>query len=318
VGHNRAGVVWHSDDGGRHWALTTAPRFVDPGAESYSQPLLAGSGVLVVSSGAGPARSTDGGRSWTAARWPSDLDAARIEGRLAYIDTDAKAQARLVTSAGSQPINLPNGAQGSSDVAFTNAHDGLLVRSTIRDEDDDEALYATHDGGHTWTPIVRPGRRPADGFALAPGTIVDAAHKSVAVTIDEGASWQTLARNTPDQYCDVSRPSNADIWITCDTQSRTTLFRTGDGGRTWTQHVRTHEPFADLMHLKATGGAEAWATVGGDNPAGDANSTLWHTTDGGATWTQAWVSLPAGASPGQIDCAIVPSGVWHVPIDECR
>jgi photosystem II stability/assembly factor-like uncharacterized protein len=233
-------------------------------------------------------RSTDGGRTWTTARWPSDRDAALIEGRLAYIDTDAVAQARLVTPTGSQPINLPKGAQGSSNVAFTSTRDGLLVRSTIRDDDDDEALYATHDGGGTWTPIVRPGRRPADGVALGPGIIVDAAHKAVAVTTDEGASWQTLARNTPDQYCDVSRPSDADIWITCDNAfSRTTLFRTGDGGRTWTQHVRTHGHYVDMLHLKATGGAEAWATVGGDNPAGDANSTLWHTTDGGATWTQA-------------------------------
>ena len=42
-------------------------------------------------------------------------------------------------------------------------------------------------------------------------------------------------------------------------------------------------------------------------------STLWHTADGGATWTQAWVSLPPLTGVAQIDCAISPSGVVYDP-----
>jgi hypothetical protein len=39
---------------------------------------------------------------------------------------------------------------------------------------------------------------------------------------------------------------------------------------------------------------------------------------GGATWTQAWVSLPSRARAREIDCQIMPSGVLHVPVAACR
>jgi photosystem II stability/assembly factor-like uncharacterized protein len=312
VGHTRAGVVWHTHDGGRRWALTTAPRFLDPGSDTFLHVLLAGSGLLMVSSGAGPVQSHDGGRTWTPARWPSDRDAALQAGRGAYVVWGAKRdQARLVTPTGSRRLSLPNGVRYLAEVAFTNASDGALV---ARDSDDAETLYVTHDGGGSWASILPPRRRPGV-FALAPGIIVDADDRAVSVTTDEGASWQTLARTPHDEECKASRPSALDIWITCDDYSRTILFRSGDGGRTWTRRVS--DRVLDLQ-LSGTGGPEAWATPMSPNPAGDSTSKLWHTTDGGATWTQVWVSLPPRARARQIDCAVMPSGVLHDPLPGCR
>ncbi len=72
------------------------------------------------------------------------------------------------------------------------------------------------------------------------------------------------------------------------------------------------------MWLSGTGGAEAWATTTAPAPDGYAKSSLWHTTDFGATWTQVWVTLPSRAPAREIDCAVVPSGVWHQPLAGCR
>ena len=113
----------------------------------------------------------------------------------------------------------------------------------------------------------------------------------------------------------MTRPTPLDIWITCEGASRSVLFNSGDGGRTWTQHTSDD---ALNLELSAAGGAEAWATTNTPHPANDTYSTLWHTTDGGATWTQVWVTLPRRASAAQIDCLAVPSGPYHEPRDDCE
>jgi photosystem II stability/assembly factor-like uncharacterized protein len=308
VGHTRAGVIWHTGDGGRRWALTTAPRFLDAGSDSQTPPLLAGAQTLLVSSAAGPVQSGDGGQTWAPVRWPSDRDAARIQGRGAYLDEQDRA--RLVTGS---PLTPPSGVRRISEVAFSNARDGVLAGGH---GDYDDTVYATHDGGATWSVV--PSRRHREpSFALAPGVVVDTGDATVAVTTDEGASWQTLERNLTYPWCQPSRPGPLDIWIACagSGKRRTLLFKSADGGRTWTRRVTARELDP---RLAVTGAAEAWATDLSTYPGGDATSTLWHTTDAGATWTQTWVSLPPRAPALQIDCAVIPSGVDHAPLSGCR
>ncbi len=197
VGHTRSGVVWHTNDGGRRWALTTAPRSLDPGSDSYFPELLAGSGVLILSSGAGPVESRDGGRTWTPVRWPSPRDAALVAGRGAYVAYgDRRDQVRLVTPAGSQPLSLPAGARHVSEAAFASPAAGLIVGVRTIDR---ETPYATHDGGRSWTPVAHSRQRPESAFSLAPGLVVDTADRALAVTTDDGASWQTLGRIPADE-----------------------------------------------------------------------------------------------------------------------
>jgi photosystem II stability/assembly factor-like uncharacterized protein len=311
IGHTRSGVVWHTDDGGLRWTLTTAPRSLDPGSDGYLTNLLVGPGLLMVSSAAGPVESRDGGRTWTTARWPSGEDLARDEGRGAYvIRGNHRDRARLVTPTGSQPLGLPAGVRHLSDVAFADARDGLLVAYHGAYV---ETPYVTHDGGGTWAAIGPPSRRPGD-YLLAPGVIVDVAARTEWVTTDDGASWQPLGPVQQYDYCVPSRASALDVWITCNSFTRTKLFYSGDGGRTWTRHV-SHRQLGPPVG--GTGGPEAWAT--GVSPHVDGGATrLWHTTDGGATWTQVWVSLPQPAPAREIDCAIMPSGVLHAPLAACR
>jgi photosystem II stability/assembly factor-like uncharacterized protein len=151
---------------------------------------------------------------------------------------------------------------------------------------------------------------------LAPGVIVDVAAPTEWVTTDDGASWQPLGRVQQYDYCAPLRASAHDLWITCNSFTRTTLFYSGDGGRTWTRHVSRRQ--LDPQLSGGTGGPAAWATDSSPHVDGDAATSLWHTTDGGATWTQVWVSLPLGALAREIDCAITPSGVLHAPLAACR
>jgi photosystem II stability/assembly factor-like uncharacterized protein len=318
AGHDLSGVVWHTSDAGRSWRLAMAPRYVDPGSDAWSRVMLSGHGLLVVASGAGPVQSRDGGRTWTPARWPSARAAAIAEGRNAYIVAgNNQTRARLVTPAGTRRLRLPRGVRNPADVAFTNARDGILVAA---DAFDAQIAYATDDGGRTWVSVRPPrGRRDEPELVLAPGLIVlFDEHSSVSVTTDEGASWRSLEapghRRDFSFHCGASRPSTQDIWITCVDTNRTILFRSADAGRTWTRRVS--DRILDT-ELRGSGGPDAWATSP-DHPQTRSTSTLWHTTDGGATWTQAWVSLPRLAGAAQIDCAISPSGVVHDTTHGCR
>jgi photosystem II stability/assembly factor-like uncharacterized protein len=315
VGHTRSGLIWHTRDGGLRWTLTTAPRSLDPGSQGYLNTLVVGPGRLTTSSAAGTVESRDGGRTWALGDWPSPLETARDEGRGAYVvDIERPARARLVTPAGSQPLALPHGVRSIAEVAFTDARDGLLVAYHL--DEDDETLYLTRDGGATWTRIG-PRRRAwqVSSFAVAPGVVVHATDHAVSVSTDAGASWQPLGHLGLYPACAASRPPGPDVWILCNSLTRTTLFFSGDGGRTWTRRV-THRLL--LQSLSATGGAQAWATRADQHVDNDETSTLWHTADGGATWTQAWVSLPSHARAREIDCVIVPSGVLHTPRAGCR
>jgi photosystem II stability/assembly factor-like uncharacterized protein len=283
AGHDLSGVVWQTSDAGRSWRLATAPRYLDPGSDAWSRVMLSGHGRLVVASGAGPVQSRDGGRTWTPARWPSAPAAAIAEGRNAYIvEGINKTRARLVTPAGTRSLRLPSGVRNPVDVAFTSARNGILVAA---DSSDAQIAYATHDGGRTWVSVRPPrGRHDEPELVLAPGLIVlfdD--HSSVSATTDEGAHWQSL--DAPEHgrdfsfHCGASRPSAQDIWITCVDTGRTILFRSGDAGRTWTRRVSDRILNAEL---RGTGGPDAWATSS-EHPETRSTSTLWHTTDGGAT-----------------------------------
>jgi photosystem II stability/assembly factor-like uncharacterized protein len=279
--------------------------------------MLSGRGLLIVASGAGPVQSRDDGRTWTPTRWPSARAAAIAEGRNAYVVAGLNdRQARLVTRTGSRRLRLPHGVGDPRDVAFTSPREGIVIAG----DEFDPTAYATHDGGRTWTRVQAPRSRELEpSLELAPGLIVRFGERSsVSVTTDEGASWQSLEPPAHGRnfsfFCGASRPSAQDVWITCDDTDRTILFRSGDAGRTWTRRVS--DRLLDV-ELRGTGGPEAWATSP-DHPETRSSSTLWHTTDGGATWTQAWVSLSPRARARQIDCASSASGVVHDRTHACR
>ena len=117
------------------------------------------------------------------------------------------------------------------------------------------------------------------------------------ITTDEGGTWH--ASGYAAAWCAASRPSEAEIWVRCDAWTgQSAILVSRDAGRTWT--LRTARiPF----ELTAVGGGEAWAVSYPHSEAAFRDGIprrLWHTTDGGATWQQVWVSLSPNAPAVQV------------------
>ncbi len=181
-------------------------------------------------------------------------------------------------------------------------------------------LFATGTGGRRWANIIPPGVRPGH---ISGVFFLDARHGWVAVgvrpgpqrppgeviyrTDDGGARWQAARRRLPAQrhydtgfvdwtVADLAFTDPLHGWIelpraTNTSYSEAVLYRTEDGGRSWT---RVKAPVAGPITF--TSPARGW-TSGGVDP----DQRLYVTGDGGRSWQQqTWAGEPAPpyAGPG--------------------
>ncbi len=148
-----------------------------------------------------------------------------------------------------------------------------------------QALLRTSDGGRTWNPANPPaGPQPAGG--------------AYPVLAARSASLAWLA---------LTWPAGSGSYQT--TPSRTVVFATTDGGRTWTASAPIRSPgqarwmsFADPRH--------GWLLTDLGAAMGQDPVRVYRTTDGGARWTLTASSPPFPASqqaPGPP--ATAPSGI---------
>ena len=107
-------------------------------------------------------------------------------------------------------------------------------------------LYVTHDGGGTWTPsagFARNGQAiefvsTQDAFSWNSGGFMQA-------TNDSGATWRQLTSNANfgGSVRDMDFVSTATGWVLdMDDAGNTALYRTNDGGSTWTLLFGTPAP----------------------------------------------------------------------------
>ena len=104
-------------------------------------------------------------------------------------------------------------------------------------------------------------------------------------TIDDGASWKPLTDILPTLRGGslLLHPDNPDVvfWGTGDFRARTTgagLFRSGDGGESWTLVAGSSSTGTQVAGLSHSGGVPGVMHVAG-------SSGVRRTTDAGATWT---------------------------------
>ena len=308
AGDEGAGIVWRTADGGRTWRLSA-----DPGSLAPSEPTLGGpDGAVTVRTAAGPATSRDGGRTWQLSRWPPAVAIALAERRGADVEVRCirstpgfclrwRNLPRITQDGGktwrrvSIPPELPR--EGAGEIAFSTPRDGLLAGG--EPDFPETPVFSTHDEGRTWRRIpVPPGVRRRTSAFLAPGIVVLAPGNRALITVDEGRTWQSFPLPDDTDDCDVSRPSEADIWVVCtnafERRRQTVLLTSRDGGQTWVRRTTTMTLGAKIAALS---GDEAWSAleVWHDMPA-----ALWHTTDGGATWRRVWVTLDPSAPVLQV------------------
>ncbi len=184
--------------------------------------------------------------------------------------------------------------------------DTVLVRVIFADEQhgwtfgEEGALYATSDGGATWTRQRVPTR-----YLLLGGAFLDAtqgwlvgAGATILRTTDGGTEWRAHppavsldARLNAITFADAQRG-----WAV---GARGLMLATTNGGRSWTpQDAGTT---ADLFDVKFLDAQTGWAA--------GADGTLLHTTDGGAHWR---AEASATRHPLERLCFVSPTRGWAV------
>jgi photosystem II stability/assembly factor-like uncharacterized protein len=173
------------------------------------------------------------------------------------------------------------------------------------------AILKTTDGGATWRRTGPAGVADLDFrdleavsettvFAMSAGA---GPLSRVYKTTDGGATW-TLARVNGEQgFWDAIAFWDQDhgILLGDPVNGRFTILTTADGGRTWQQREgpraeRGEAAFAASgTALVVRGAREAWFATGGA-----AAGRVFHTEDGGATWSAARTSVRAGAESAGI------------------
>lgn len=152
------------------------------------------------------------------------------------------------------------------------------------------ALYATADGGATWTRQRTPTRHLLlDAFFLdsREGWLVGAG-ATLLHTPDGGATWREgqPSGSSPSRSGPLAVRLNAVAFADARrgwaVGSNGTILATEDGGRTW--HAQSSGVESDLYDVQFFDAREGWI-VGGDG-------AVLHTSDGGATWSAAPALTP--------------------------
>ena len=206
-----------------------------------------------------------------------------------------------VSLAGAAPEARPAAAQqGTLDtVAFPSSGHGWLGGA--------HTILATSNGGKTWTrqyagsTTVRQFSFISDsaGWAMGRGQLLH--------TSNGGRTW-TVAGKPPHALQQIAFVTPSQGWaIAGDSPNSRVLYRTTDGGRSWTQRSL----FVSVGAICFSDPAHGWAARGFST--GQTKAALLTTGNGGATWRS--VAVPPGVGgaegfEGQALACPTPGTVW--------
>ena len=256
-----AGVVFRTSDGGHSWQQATLP--TSQLGLSQVQFVNAQDGWVLSSPGGGAAgsegvnlfRSTDGGHSWSlVARAPGALPLQGIKSGMGWISattgwiTGSIAIPNAIylyrTQDGGvswQPQALPSSfpVQATEPPVFFSASQGLLPVIFSTPQGPGFAVYATHDGGATWsssTPLSTMNST-WDLLTMQQGWVVGANGSTLNETSDGGQHWTAITPSANFQHiAQLDFVSAQEGWaISTATPAAPVLLKTMDGGQTWVQ-----------------------------------------------------------------------------------
>ena len=170
------------------------------------------------------------------------------------------------------------------------------------------ALLRTTDGGQHWATVYTTTLRLADLAVASPIDVwlfgQDCADLSSSPTCtwhllttgDGGQAWHESALSFTGHALAVARPAASDGWIayTGARPSGVRLLVTQDGGQTWQSlsspvDSDANADFGLALRIFFRNPAEGWLLAPGEPSAGSQPKELFHTDDGGKTWTKlAW------------------------------
>lgn len=199
-------------DGGNAWKPVSRPAvggpmtFIDGRVGFLAVPMQI-IGPVIGTPGANLYRTTDGGRTWSQSSFPWTKKQAIVQPLVAFGH-------RLVAA-----VLAPNHFQGWP-----------------------VAIYASADGGRTWTKHAFPQVAyvgPSSFSVASPSTWFVAGHRTLFVTNDAGAIWRRIVLRRLPWQSRISKivfTSRLDGWALFGQGfgGHSSLFRTTDGGRHWT------------------------------------------------------------------------------------
>jgi len=270
------GQFQHSTDGGATWDVTsTPPCGENTMAVDPNDPSRIYVGCRY---GGGMLRSTDGGATWAADNTGLMYPSSTVFPTISAIAVDPSDSSVYVTTQGDEL---------GSDV------------------------FASHDGGDTWTPI-HDGTW-ANGITVSGGRIF--AYDGGTITSDDhGATWSSpsSADGTGSFVADPDHPGTV-YAIAWPSGSPGGAWLTTDGGGQWTQ-------------LSGAPAGILGASVAGGNLYLATNSGIYRSADHGGTWTQTETVTNSGqlqidavaadpAVPGHVWATDENTGLWQVTFD---
>lgn len=299
--------VLRTADGGQTWSEVSPPQPAPTSTQSLAVSAAAsfadannawvvyGSGLVAPTATATVWHTTDGGQNWTASQ-PFAMDSS---GSAEYF--------------------------AATDLQFLDSQNGWFIAHEGAGMNHDYfTLFKTTDAGQSWTQLIDPTQGGPQSctktglqFTSAQtGWLTGDCH-GVAPRVffkhsdDGGATWQDVVLPAPagqtelftrdDAGCATDSlhfwdAQNAELSVSClilsanPIQTLNFVYRTRDGGATWTSNP---SPARSLTFLNPVVG---WALAGGDNP-GQPPYDLSYTQDLGKTWTK----LNTLAWTGQLD-----------------
>ncbi len=270
------GLTWQAADAVRGTARPNSPAAASDTSNWFASVASAGPALVAVSYGGRIFRSTDSGGKWISAQQTPDMENV---GAVARAGDDALVIGGnnfIFRSAGGAGFEKTKSASIQvRGIRFLDPLVGVAVGYK-------GIIQRTVDGGKTWATVESGTKRPLLSVAFSDdkhGIAVAArggTGPGMVRTEDGGLTWHA-------QPCEIC--GNASLLgvallpsqIGMAVGQRGVVFRTTDGGRSWTQ----------LKHSLTS--ADLWSVV-----LLDANTAIvvgspgviLHTRDGGATWTQ--------------------------------
>jgi len=322
AGDDLNGPLWRTNDRGRTWQMSVAPEAIEP--LSF---VVAHGKRLVIDTKIGTIESLDGGHTWTTRQPLSPLDQARARGALAFVrpKRDGFGSVALVTRDRGRTWRTFEPSHGrsrwdSGAAAFADPDHGLVLAGpSFSVLGPGLPVYATADSGESWRRLSAPPSFRADTVAIAVGVVLvtdysNSARLKFGVSVDDGAHWQKVSlvnEGRATWECGVSAPTRKALWVTCsrtpDQVGSTLIFRSDDGGSTWTRLSGAVQFQSRLVAVDAN---EAWA-IGDPSTTGygvswqKGDAPLWHTTDGGLRWKAVWPRLAPTARTYAVERELV-------------
>ena len=260
------GLLYRTTDGGLTWTVSSTPfsggdlNFID----ANKGWMLADLGVGAGSNAVAVFQTMDGGATWsqTYTNDPNLPDASDslplggIKSDLVPLNMQTAWVSGVTYSSGSIYLfrtddsghnwslvtpELPAGAENfelgidKDQMQFVTATDGFLV-VRMAGQANQTAVYTTNDAGNTWTltPTIIPNAGASDFLSAQDAIIYNG--QQFYVTRDAARTWTSVTPNIVfgDSFANMEFVNPNTGWmITVDPASHRSLYRTNDGGTTW-------------------------------------------------------------------------------------